>query len=141
MRKQSKVFVSGCFDMLHSGHVEFFRQASKYGKLYVSIGSDKNVLLLKNRSTINTEKERLFMVSSIKYVHKAFIAAGTGKLDFTYELEKIKPDIFIVNEDGHSEEKKELCKKMGVKYIVLQRKPHKKLPARSTTDLRKLINK
>ena len=35
-----KVFVSGCYDLLHSGHVEFFRQASQYGDLYVGIGSD-----------------------------------------------------------------------------------------------------
>lgn len=141
MKISKKVFVSGCFDMLHSGHVEFFRQASKYGKLYVSIGSDKNVLLLKNRPTINTEKERLFMVSSIRYVYKAFIATGSGKLDFINELEKIKPDFFVVNFDGHSDDKKNLCQKMGIKYTVLQRKPHKELPVRSTTALRKLINK
>ena len=35
-----KVFVSGCYDLLHSGHVEFFRQAAAYGDLYVGIGSD-----------------------------------------------------------------------------------------------------
>ena len=35
-----KVFVSGCYDLLHSGHVEFFRQAAQYGDLYVGIGSD-----------------------------------------------------------------------------------------------------
>ena len=33
-----KVFVSGCYDLLHSGHVEFFQQASRYGDLYVGIG-------------------------------------------------------------------------------------------------------
>lgn len=39
-----KVFVSGCYDLLHSGHVEFFRQASQYGELYVGIGSDSTIL-------------------------------------------------------------------------------------------------
>jgi cytidyltransferase-like protein len=34
---ENKVFVSGCFDMLHSGHIEFFQKASSYGKLYVGI--------------------------------------------------------------------------------------------------------
>ena len=38
-----KVFVSGCYDLLHSGHVEFFRQAAEYGDLYVGIGSDKTI--------------------------------------------------------------------------------------------------
>ena len=35
-----KVFVSGCYDMLHSGHVAFFKEASTHGDLYVGIGSD-----------------------------------------------------------------------------------------------------
>lgn len=39
-----KVFVSGCYDLLHSGHVEFFQQASHYGDLYVGIGSDATYL-------------------------------------------------------------------------------------------------
>ena len=34
-----KVFVSGCYDLLHSGHVEFFKEASSYGDLYVGIGN------------------------------------------------------------------------------------------------------
>ena len=35
---QKKVFVSGCFDMLHSGHVAFFEEAATHGDLYVGIG-------------------------------------------------------------------------------------------------------
>ena len=42
-----KVFVSGCYDLLHSGHVEFFRQAAAYGDLYVGIGSDDTILKYK----------------------------------------------------------------------------------------------
>ena len=54
-----KVFVSGCYDMLHSGHVAFFEEASTHGDLYVGIGSDRTIRDLKNRKTINTERERL----------------------------------------------------------------------------------
>ena len=43
---KKKVFVSGCYDLLHSGHVEFFQQASRYGDLYVGIGSDATYLAL-----------------------------------------------------------------------------------------------
>ena len=64
-----KVFVSGCFDVLHSGHIRFFEEASQYGDLYVSIGSDETIKKLKNRETLYNEDERLYMVSSIKYVH------------------------------------------------------------------------
>ena len=44
-----KVFVSGCYDLLHSGHVEFFQQASQFGELYVGIGSDATYLEYKHR--------------------------------------------------------------------------------------------
>ena len=66
-----KVFVSGCYDLLHSGHVEFFRQASQYGDLYVGIGSDQTILGYKHHKTFYPEQERLFMVKSIKYVKDA----------------------------------------------------------------------
>ena len=59
-----KVIVSGCFDLLHSGHVEFFNQAAVYGDLYVAIGSDQTVLELKGKLPVNNELERLFMVKS-----------------------------------------------------------------------------
>ena len=77
--KMAKVFVSGCFDVLHSGHVRFFEEAAQYGDLYVSIGSDKTVRELKNRETLYNENERLYMVSSLRFVHHAFIASGSGK--------------------------------------------------------------
>ena len=66
-----KVFVSGCYDMLHSGHVAFFEEAAQHGDLYVGIGSDKTIQQLKGRPTINTDKERLYMVKSIKIVSDA----------------------------------------------------------------------
>jgi cytidyltransferase-like protein len=44
--------VSGCFDLLHSGHVEFFRQAAELGDLYVRLGTDANVKALKNHVTM-----------------------------------------------------------------------------------------
>jgi cytidyltransferase-like protein len=67
-----KVFVSGCFDMLHSGHVAFFKEAASYGDLYVALGADKTVYELKGRLPINTEQERLFMVQSVAWVKEAF---------------------------------------------------------------------
>ena len=39
-----KVLVSGCYDMLHSGHVAFFEEAATLGELYVGIGSDKTII-------------------------------------------------------------------------------------------------
>jgi cytidyltransferase-like protein len=133
--KKKKVFVSGCFDLLHSGHVAFFKEAAKYGNVYVGIGSDKTVYNLKGRKPINSEDERLYMVGAIKYVTEAFINSGGGILDFEGELKKLKPDYFVVNEDGYSPAKQKLCDELGIKLIALSRIPETGLPARSTTDL------
>ena len=132
-----KVFVSGCYDLLHSGHVEFFRQAAEYGDLYVGIGSDKTYLGYKHRKTVYGEQERLFMVKSIRYVKDAYINAGSGVMDFVPTLDIVKPDIFVVNEDGSSEEKRQLCEQRGIKYVVLQRVPQAGLQPRSSTELKK----
>jgi len=134
---KKKVFVSGCYDLLHSGHVEFFRQAAQYGDLYVGIGSDATILDYKHHKTVYSEQERLFMVRSIRYVKEAFINAGTGILDFLPTLDIVKPDILVVNSDGGSEAKRQLCEERGIEYVVLRRDPHEGLTARSSTDLKR----
>jgi len=132
-----KVFVSGCYDLLHSGHVEFFKEASQYGDLYVGIGSDKTILGYKHHKTMYSEQERLFMVKAIRYVKDAFINAGNGVMDFIPTVEALQPDIFVVNEDGSNEGKRMFCEERGIEYVVLQRTPSEGLTARSSTDLKK----
>jgi cytidyltransferase-like protein len=137
--KNKKVLVSGCYDLLHGGHVAFFKTAASYGKLYVSVGRDESLLQLKGKRPFLTEKERLYIVESIKYVHKAFIASGTGMLDFEPDMRRIKPDIFIVNRDGHNPDKEALCESLGIEYIVLERIPEKGLPPRASSKIKKEI--
>lgn len=134
-----RVFVSGCYDMLHSGHVTFFKEAARYGDLYVGIGSDKTIEELKHRKTVCSEKERLYMVKAIRYVKDAFINSGSGMLDFVETMDRVKPDVFVVNSDGSSEEKKRLCEERGIEYVILERTPEEGLTARSTTSLRKNV--
>lgn len=133
------VFVSGCYDLLHSGHVEFFRQASAYGSLYVGIGSDKTILDLKKHKTLYSENERLFMVKSIRYVQDAFINKGSGIMDFIPTVDMLKPDIFVVNEDGSTPAKEAFCKERGIEYVVLKRTPQEGLEARSSTDIKNTL--
>ena len=134
----TKVFISGCFDLLHSGHIQFFQTASTYGDLYVAIGGDKTVFDLKGRLPVNNEQERLYMIQSISCIKKAFISSGSGILDFKKELIETKPDIFIVNEEGNIPEKEKLCHDLGIRYIVFKREPASGLEARSTTSLRSI---
>lgn len=132
-----KVFVSGCFDMLHSGHVRFLEEAATYGEVHVGLGSDRTVVELKGRPPVNTQAERKYLLEALRHVKSCQINSGTGILDFLAELDRVAPDLFIVNEEGNTPAKAELCRQRGIEYLVLQRTPPANLPARSTTSLRK----
>lgn len=135
-----KVFVSGCYDLLHSGHVEFFKQASQFGDLYVGIGSDATYLEYKHRKPMFPQEERLFMVQNIKAVKEAYINEGSGVIDFLPTLDIVKPDVFVVNAEGGSETKRKLCEERGIQYIELQRTPAEGLQARSSSSLKAALS-
>jgi cytidyltransferase-like protein len=134
---RKKVFVSGCFDILHSGHIAFLKEASQFGNLYVGLGSDKTVYDLKGRNTINSEDERVYMLDALACVKEVKINRGSGIIDFLDDMKELRPDIFVVNEDGHTPEKEQICSELSIEYKVLKRIPHADLPVRSTTSLRK----
>lgn len=115
----------------------FFKTAAEYGDLYVSIGRDDNVSMLKGKKPVFSEEERLYIVKSIRYVHDAFLGSGTGMLDFEPELRRLKPDIFIVNSDGHKAEKEKICSELGIEYKILERIPEPGLPARSSSGTKR----
>jgi cytidyltransferase-like protein len=134
---RKKVIVTGCYDWLHSGHVRFFEEVSSYGDLYVIVGHDANIRLLKGEGhPMLSQEERRYMAGSIRYVTQALVSSGEGWLDADPEIRKLKPDIYAVNEDGDRGGKREYCAKMGIEYLVLKRIPAPGLPQRSSTDLR-----
>ena len=134
--KNKKVFVSGCFDLLHSGHIAFLEKAASYGELYVGLGSDQTIFELKGRLPVNKQDERLYMIKALKAVKDAWINTGNGLLDFKEDIINLKPDILFVNEDGDTPLKKELCDALNIEYKVSKRIPAENLPQRSTTLLR-----
>jgi cytidyltransferase-like protein len=134
---RKKVVVTGCYDWFHSGHVRFFEEVSAHGDLYVIIGHDANIRLLKGEGhPLLPQDERRYLVGSIRYVTRALISSGEGWLDADPEIRQIQPDIYAVNEDGDRGGKREYCEKMGIEYLVLKRTPAPGLPKRSSTDLR-----
>lgn len=139
MSVRKKVFVSGCYDLLHSGHVAFFAEASRLGDLYVGLGNDRNIEALKHRKTVNSEAERLYMVKAIRYVTDAWVNSGMGIMDFVKEVDSLRPDIFFVNSDGWSQAKADFCRERGIELVVAERIPEPGLPARSTTAIRQLL--
>ena len=137
---RKRVFVTGCFDMLHSGHVAFLKEAAEYGDVYVGIGSDETVGRLKGRYPINNQDERQFMLEALRCVTRCTINKGSGIMDFVENEDVLSADILFVNEEGHSPEKEDFCRNQNLQYVVSKRIPHGNLPARSTTALRTECN-
>jgi cytidyltransferase-like protein len=134
---KKRIIATGCYDWFHSGHVRFTEEASAYGDLYICLGSDANVRLLKGEGhPLLSQEERRYVVGSIKFVKQALITTGAGWVDADPEIRRLKPDIYVVNEDGDKGGKREYCAEMGLDYLVLKRTPAPGLPKRSSTDLR-----
>lgn len=132
-----KVLVTGCFDWFHSGHVRFFEETSRLGDLYVVVGHDENVRLLKGEGhPLFRQEERRYMAGSIRFVKQALISTGSGWMDAEPEIDAIQPDLYAVNEDGDQPEKRKFCKQRGLNYVVLKRTPAAGLPRRESTHLR-----
>jgi len=118
-----KVFVSGCFDLLHSGHIAFLEQASAYGDVIVALGSDRTCRGLKGHPPVVPEEERLYMLRAISHVSEAFISQGIGILDFEREIREIEPDYLLVTEDGNIPQKRALCEELGIELVAIPRDP------------------
>ena len=92
-----KVFTNGCFDILHRGHLELFKYCKSMGHVIVGLNSDDSVRRLKGTERpINTEKDRKFILESIKYIDEVLIFNE----DTPYELIKhVKPSIIVKGGD------------------------------------------
>lgn len=115
-----KVFISGTFDLLHSGHLAFIEEASKHGDLYVGVSSDKTIETVRGYKPVNSQDERLQLVKSLKYVTEAWINSGSGVLDFAEEVLKLNPDLFFIRSDSYTKDKEAFCKNNNLKYIVAE---------------------
>jgi len=122
-RKVKKVFVSGCFDILHGGHIEFFNQAKSLGDyLIVSFAGDKSLELHKHKKSSIPEQHKKKVLESLRMVDEVVIGDDLSELglDFKEHFLKIKPDILAVTEDDkYGIQKTALCEQIGAQYIVL----------------------
>ncbi len=99
--RPKKVLVAGTFDIIHAGHIRFLREAWKLGLVYAVVARDKNVQKFKGRLPIMPEDMRLEVVSSIKYVYKAFLGDDT---DLLKPVERVRPDIIFLGPDQPMDE-------------------------------------
>ena len=101
------------------------------------VGNDETVRLLKGAGhPLFSQNERRYMVQAIRHVTQALVSTGWDWLDYAPQVDRVRPDMFAVNEDGDRPEKRQLCREKGIEYVVLKRKPKDGLPRRESTKLR-----
>lgn len=138
MKKNKKVLVAGYFDLFHSGHAAFLERASSLGELHVVVGSDNSSILNKGKKPVYTQSERAYIISRIKNVSKVHTPEDCSLFNFSNYLDSV--DVFVINKDGDSKEKRGLCLDSGVEYIVLDRVPKNNLEQRSSTSIKTNLN-
>ncbi|HOD59142.1 MAG TPA: D-glycero-beta-D-manno-heptose 1-phosphate adenylyltransferase [Candidatus Syntrophosphaera sp.] len=104
-RSQGKkiIFTNGCFDILHSGHIQYLEQAKALGDiLFLGLNSDDSVRRIKGSPRpIVSEKERAFVVAGLQSVDFVVIF----EQDTPYELIRLlKPDILVKGGDWKPED-------------------------------------
>jgi cytidyltransferase-like protein len=117
-----KVFVSGCYDILHGGHVEFFTQAKALGDyLVVSVAGEKALWLHKDRKPSLPIEHKKKILEALMMVDEVVIGEDEEDgLDFKSHFLRIRPQILAVTEDDkYGEKKKALCAQTGAEYIAL----------------------
>lgn len=104
MENMKTVFVNGCFDVLHRGHIELFEFAKSHGdRLIVAIDSDARVKSMKGKDRpFHNQTDREFVLRSIRYIDDVRI------FDSAEDLEKltleIQPHTMIVGSDWKDKE-------------------------------------
>ena len=122
-----KIMVFGTFDILHKGHLHFFKQARKFGLksfLVVSVARDINVKKIKGTMPEFSERTRLGRVSECKLVNQATLG---GKKDFLSHILKIRPNIIALGYDqvAYTQNLKNILKSKGLEVIVKRLKSYK----------------
>jgi len=97
-----KVWVNGTFDVLHIGHVELLKFASKLGTLRVGIDTDKRVKELKGEDRpFNNQNDRKVMLESLKYVDE--VVFFDSREELIDSVKEYQPDIMVVGDDYKGE--------------------------------------
>jgi len=119
------IIVSGYFNPLHRGHIEYFQKAKSIGdKLFVIINNDIQRKLKGSKEFMN-EDERFIIISELKLVNKAFISIDKDKsvsltLEKIYQEYSSKYKIYFANggdQNNNLIPESSICKKYGISLI------------------------
>ncbi len=136
-----RVFVSGCYDILHAGHVQFFREARALGDhLTVCFASNDVLWLHKQRRSSLPDEHKRALIAALEMVDEVVIGEGHDEgLDFKAHFQRLRPDILAVTEDDkYGPLKRALCAEAGARYVVMPKTPPQ-FPPISTTQIVRFI--
>jgi cytidyltransferase-like protein len=136
-----KVFISGCYDILHGGHIQFFKEARALGEhLTVCFASDRVLWEHKKRRTSIPQDHKLALMTSLDIVDQVVIGdCEEIGLDFKNHFLKIRPDILAVTEDDqYGAVKRALCLEVGAEYVVLPKTPPQFTPVSTSSIVRNI---
>lgn len=141
LRKQleNKIIVlgTGCFDILHIGHLYFLEEAAKQGDiLVIGVNSDRAIKIMKgNTRPIIPEGERTKLISAFECVDYVFVYDDTTAKDYILRL---RPHVFVIGEGSVKSypDECEATKKIGARLHIIRR-----IPSTSTTSIISKVEK
>jgi cytidyltransferase-like protein len=136
-----RVFVSGCYDIVHAGHVQFFREARALGDhLTVCFASAEVLWLHKHRRSSLPDDHKRAVLAALDMVDEVVVGTGLEEgIDFRDHFLRLRPHILAVTEDDkYAQLKREICAEVGARYVVLPKTPPQFSPV-STTQIVKFI--
>lgn len=96
MEFRGNVFVSGCFDILHPGHVKLLEYAARHGSLLVGVNSDESVFSYKHRLPTLCQDGRIAIINALRCVDLCFIFDFRDARDV---VKIIKPRLWVLGDD------------------------------------------
>lgn len=136
-----RIFVSGCYDIIHAGHLQFFEEARALGDhLTVSFASEDVLWHHKQRRSSIPDEHKKAVLEGLRMIDEVIIGTDHDLgLDFKTYFLSAKPDVLVVTEDDqYAEIKSELCARVGATYQILAKTPPKFNPI-STSGIVKWV--
>ena len=117
-KNKIRVAVSGYFDPIHIGHLEYLKMAKGLGDSLVVIVNNNNQCKLKKGKHFMDENDRVEIVKALRFVDEVFLSIDNDRT-VCKSLEEIKPDIFANGGDRATSEVPEtpICKKFNIRMV------------------------
>ena len=113
-----KVAISGYFDPIHVGHIEYINNAKKLGDWLIVIVNNNKQCALKKGKHFMDENDRVLIVKNIKSVDEVFLSIDDDKT-VCKSLKKVNPDVFANGGDRKNYEipESKVCRENNIEII------------------------